>query len=89
MDKVKKYIFSLMISFLITALLLCLSATIFAYTNINDNYLQTFVFGVIMISVLVSSTVLAKKIKEKGILNRSNIWFCICFNCFFYYFFSI
>ena len=68
MVKVKNYLFSLLITFLVSAVLLCLSAVIFAYTNINDRYLQTFVFGVIVISVLIGSTILSKKIKEKGLL---------------------
>lgn len=68
MVKIKNYAFSLMIAFLISAFLLSLSAVIFAYTNINDRYLQTFVFGSIMLSVLIASTILAKKVKEKGLL---------------------
>ena len=68
MTKIKNYMFSLLITFSISIVLLGLSAVIFAYTNINDNYLQTFVFGIVMISVLVGSTILAKKIKEKGLL---------------------
>ena len=68
MSKIKDYMFSLLVTFLISGVLLCLSATIFAYTNINDNYLQTFVFGIVMISVLVGATLLARKIKEKGLL---------------------
>ena len=68
MVKIKNYSFSLLIAFLIAAILLCLSAVIFAYTNINDRYLQTFVFGSVMISALIGATILAKKIKEKGLL---------------------
>ena len=68
MVKIKNYSFSLLIAFLIAAILLCLSAVIFAYTNINDRYLQTFVFGSVMISTLIGATILAKKIKEKGLL---------------------
>ncbi len=68
MVKIKNYVFSLTIAFLIAAILLCLCAIIFAYTNINDRYLQTFVFGCVIISTLVGATILAKKIKEKGLL---------------------
>ena len=66
MVKIKNYFFSMMISFFVAIILLCLSAVIFTYTNINDRYLQMFIFGTVMISVLVGSTILAKKIKEKG-----------------------
>ena len=68
MIKIKNYAFCLLISIFIAALLLCLSAVIFAYTNINDRYLQTFVFGSVMISSLIGAIILAKKIKEKGLL---------------------
>ena len=37
-------------------------------TNIDDRYLQSFVTGIVTISCLVSSIVLAKKIKQKGII---------------------
>ena len=68
MNNVKSYIFSLFISFFVAAILLCLSAVIFAYTNINDRHLQTFVFGTVMLSVLIGATILARRIKKKGLL---------------------
>ena len=68
MLKLKNYGISLLISFAITLVLLCVSAVIFAYTNIQDMYLQTFVFGIVFISNIIGSIIFAKKIKEKGIL---------------------
>lgn len=68
MEKIKNYAFSLLVTFLIAIVLLCLSSAIFAYTNISDRYLQTFIFGIVMISVLIGSATLAKKVKEKGLL---------------------
>lgn len=68
MEKVKGYSISLVISFVIVAVFLTISACIFAYTNINDRYLDSFVFGTVMFSVLIGSIILAKKIKEKGII---------------------
>ena len=68
LNNVKSYIFSLFISFFVAAILLCLSAVIFAYTNINDRHLQTFVFGTVMLSVLIGATILARRIKKKGLL---------------------
>ena len=59
MNNVKSYIFSLFISFFVAAILLCLSAVIFAYTNINDR---------VMLSVLIGATILARRIKKKGLL---------------------
>ena len=63
-----KAVFTSFISFFVAAILLCLSAVIFAYTNINDRHLQTFVFGTVMLSVLIGATILARRIKKKGLL---------------------
>ncbi len=66
MEKIKRYSISLLISFIVSIVLLIITSVIFAYTNINDKHLQTFVLGVVMLSVLIGSTLLLKKIKEKG-----------------------
>ncbi len=68
MEKIKRYSISLLISFIVSIVLLIITSVIFAYTNINDKHLQTFVLGVVMLSVLIGSTLLLKKIKEKGLL---------------------
>ena len=68
MEKIKKIIINIAISFSITAIFLCLTALIFAYTNINDRHLQTFVFGIVILSNLLGSTLLLRKIKEKGLI---------------------
>lgn len=68
MEKVKKLSMNMIISFIITLILVCLTALIFAYTNINDRHLQTFVFGIILLSNLLGSTMFTRKIKEKGLI---------------------
>ncbi|MDO4282600.1 MAG: TIGR04086 family membrane protein [Clostridia bacterium] len=68
MEKIKRYSISLLISFVLAAVFLTISASIFAYTNINDRYLDSFVFGTVMLSVLIGAIILARKIKEKGII---------------------
>lgn len=68
MEKIKGYGISLVISFVLVAVFLTISASIFAYTNINDRYLESFAFGTVMLSVLIGSIILAKKLKEKGII---------------------
>lgn len=68
MEKIKNYLLCLLITFCISAILLSVASLIFAYTSINDKYLQMFVFGIVTISILIGSTVLSKKIKEKGLL---------------------
>lgn len=79
MEKIKRYVISLVISFVMAAVFLTISACIFAYTNINDRYLDSFVFGTVMLSVLVGSIILSRKIKEKGIIYGGlyGILFCI------------
>ena len=68
MEKVKRYSISLVISFCVAAIFLIISSAIFAYTNINDRHLDSFVLGSVMISVLVGSMLLLRKIKKKGLL---------------------
>ena len=65
MEKLKRYTISLLISFVIAAIFLLISSIIFAYTNINDRHLNSFVLGSVMISVIIGSMILLKKIKEK------------------------
>lgn len=66
MEKIKNYLLCLLITFFVAAILLGVTSLIFAYTSINDRYLQMFVFGIVTISVLLGATILSKKTKEKG-----------------------
>ncbi len=68
MKKLKTYVISLIISFVISVIFLCVAASIFAYTNINDRYLDSCVFGIVTVSVLIGSLIIGKKIKEKGLI---------------------
>lgn len=68
MVKIKEYSKCLLLSFMIAIIFLSVSACIFAYTSIQDRHLQSFVFGVVMISVLIGSMMLCRKMKEKGLL---------------------
>lgn len=52
-------------------LLLLVSSAIFAYTNLNDKYLDIFMYSSIGISVFLTSIFLSRKIKSKGIINGS------------------
>ena len=65
MEKLKRYSISLLISFVIAAIFLLISSIIFAYTNINDRHLNSFVLGSVMISVIIGSMILLKKINLK------------------------
>ena len=79
MVKIKNYAISLMISFLITIIGISLSSLVFAYTNINDRHLQTFVFGIILFSVLVGAMILSRKLKQKGLIYGAifGIMYCL------------
>ncbi len=68
MEKLKRYSISLVISFIIAVIFLLISSAIFTYTSINDRHLDSFVLGSVMISVLIGSMLLLRKIKEKGLL---------------------
>jgi putative membrane protein (TIGR04086 family) len=78
MNKVKLYFKDIFISFGMSILLLSLAAAIFTYTNLNDIYLDSFVFGIVMVSVLIGSTILSRKIKEKGIFYGALFGFIYC-----------
>ena len=83
MEKVKHFIINLLIAYILTIIFLCLSATIFAYTNIDDRHLQTFVFGTILLSNLISSTLLSRKIKEKGLIFGGSFGLIYCIILYF------
>lgn len=86
MEKIKYYSINMLISFGISIVFLLITSLIFAYTSINDRYLNMFVFGIIAISVLVGSMLLLKKIKQKGFLY--GILFGIIY-CLILYFFTV
>lgn len=68
MKKLKAFSISLVVSFIVATIFLFISSAIFAYTNMNDRHLESFVLAAITISVLVGSTLLSRKIKEKGMI---------------------
>lgn len=78
MEKIKRYSISLLISFLVAIVLLIITSMIFAYTNISDKHLETFVLGIVMLSVLIGSTILLKKLKERGLLFGAIFGFIFC-----------
>lgn len=64
----KNYLMSFALSFVITLVGIGVTSCIFAYTNIADIHLQSFVFGVILLSVLIGATVLSKNLRQKGLI---------------------
>ncbi len=78
MELLKRYVTNTLISFLISFILMCVTAAIFTYTNIKDIHLQSFVLGIIVFSVLVGSTLLTRKIKQKGLIHGAAFGFIYC-----------
>ena len=65
---VKQYLKSMLISYAAACILLILVGVIFAYTDINDSMLSTFVFIIAIVSSLFGSLILSKKMKKMGFL---------------------
>ena len=68
MEYIKQYTKFLILSYTIAIVLLCLSSFIFAYTKINDSLINIFVFVIIVVTNLIGSTLLSRKIKKRGLL---------------------
>ncbi len=64
----RQYTKFMMLSYALALVLLCLTAVLFTYTNIKDKYLDIFVFVIVGITNLIGSMLVAKKIKQKGIV---------------------
>lgn len=68
MEYIKQNSKYLLFSYGIALILLCLTGVLFAYTKINDNLINIFVFVIVVISILIGSTLLTHKIKRRGLL---------------------
>lgn len=66
MEYIKQYTKFLLIAYVIAVILLSLSSVIFAYTNINDSLINIFVFAIVVITNLIGSTLLGRRLKRKG-----------------------
>jgi len=66
LNKLKYFGINLVITCVVILLLLLVTSAIFAYTNLNDKYLDIFVYSSIGISVFLNSIFLNRKIKYKG-----------------------
>ena len=68
MNNLKFFGISLGVCYVIIISLFLITSAIFAHTNINDKYIDIFVYVSIFISMLTSSLLFSKKVKEKGII---------------------
>lgn len=71
LNKLKYFSVHLCICYIMILLLLLVTSAIFAYTSINDQYLDIFVYSLIGISILLNSILLNRKIKCKGVIYGS------------------
>lgn len=69
----------LVLAFIITFILLLIVALLLRFTNIRESHITLLNNFVLTISIVVSSAVLGKKIKEKGWLNGSILGFLYYF----------
>lgn len=80
MKLLKSYLLSISIFEVIFIVLLLIVSAIFAYTSISDNYINAFSYAIIIIPSVVSSFILSKFIKSKGlILGVINNIICMIF----------
>lgn len=68
METLKNYSKFMGLSYLLAVILLCIASVILAYTNVSDNMLLTFVFVIVVITTLIGSTLLARKVKKRGLI---------------------
>ena len=68
-NNIVKVIKGSIIAFLISIMLLFIFASLFVYTNIQENTIKPVVIIISIISILVGSSLSSIKIKRKGIVN--------------------
>lgn len=68
MKNLKVFGISMGVCYFIILCLFLSIATIFAYTNIEDTYIDIFIYAAIFIATFVTSLFLNKKIKERGLV---------------------
>ena len=94
MEYIKNYLIAIFSFAISIVLFLIIVSLIFAYTNIDDRYIDSAIFLSMAISAFISSFFLCKKIKKKGIIHGVlvNI-FCVLIlfiiSCILYHQFSI
>ena len=79
MEMIKEYSKTLFISICMGLVLVCLSACIMTYTNINDTMMPILVYTSVGVGVFAGSAMLGRKVKEKGYLYGA-LFGCIFFS---------
>lgn len=73
MKYLKNYLISLLSFAISITLFLIIISLVFAYTNINDTYIDSAIFLAMSLSAFISSFILCKKIKKKGLVHGVGI----------------
>jgi len=71
LNKLKYFGINLVICCVMILILLLVTSAIFAYTSINDKYLDIFVYSIVGISIFLTSVFLNRKIKSRGAMYGS------------------
>lgn len=74
----KNYIISFIIFFTIALSVLIIFSFIFAYTNLDDKYIDLVVYSALISSSFISSFFLGKSQKKRGIINGIGINLMCC-----------
>lgn len=69
MEKLKNYGISLFVGYLLIIIMFLITSCIFAYTNIQDKYLDIGIYISLFLACAISSVILGKKNKKKAILS--------------------
>lgn len=73
MEYLKNYLISILSFGISITVFLIIISLVFAYTNINDTYIDSAIFLAMSLSAFISSFFLCKKIKKKGLVHGVTI----------------
>lgn len=79
---IKKYLISFLVFVVCFFLSLVIASSIFAYTNLDDRFLNIATYIIVIIPSLISSFLLAKLVKNRGMIHGI-ILNIICMNLLF------
>ncbi len=71
MEKVKNYTFSILLGYILLFFMFLITSCIFAYTNIQDKFLNFGIYISLFLACFISSLILGKKMKKKAMVNGS------------------
>lgn len=65
-----------LVAYIVTMVLISIYSALLAYTDLSENTIPTCVVVIAIISIMLSSSLTLKKIKEKGLINGAIIGGC-------------